>query len=225
MRLNKEIESDHPDVFGTFRIEHAVQNFLEKFKSNTETLFEWIQSTRGGVQRIGPWLGTNAVNLLIRISPDYLAGKDLSDTTLTKATLFNADLRGTKLENAQLSGVSLVDARFFRRDIAFSRIDNAYVSLHVLKTREFSNDNFFEYVFDKFEEDREAEVWPSSFRDDLLWQIDIKVKDIKDLEFLRDELSLALSTKVAIYYEECEELAREQDSAKSKRKPRASPKA
>jgi len=214
MRLNKEIESDRPKAFSTFHMDHQVQSFLQEFKPNTETLFRWIQLTKGGVHRAGSWLGTNAANLLIRISRDYLAGKDLSDTTLTNANFWRADLRGTNLKNARLNGVILVDAKFFRNDIVFSKVDNARVSLYVLKTRKYDFAGFMNDMYNKFEDERELEVWRSSFRDDLAWQIDIKVKDIKDLESFRVRLSTALSTKVAIYFDELEELEGTQDEAR-----------
>ena len=215
LRLNKEIESGRPDVFGTFLIDHQVYNFLGELEPNIETLFRWIQLTKRNKSG-RPWLGANAVNLINRISHDYFAGKDLSGTTLTKANFWRADLRGTKLKNARLSDVILVDAKFYKKDIVFSRIENARVSLYALKTGQ-SHKYSFEEIWDKLSdklEGRGFELWESSFRKDLLWQIDIYVEDLPDLEFYRDKLSSTLLTNVAIYFDECEEIARAQDSAK-----------
>ena len=222
MRLNKEIESDHPDVFGTFLIDYQLMNFLKEFAPNTETLFKWVQLTKDAVPKREPWLGTNAASLLHRISQDYFAGRDLAGTALTNVYLYDADLRGTKLKNARLSGAILEHAKFFRKDIIFSRIDNALVSFYVLKTskiRKYDDSEFFKKVSGIFQHKlQELGVFGrSSFRDDLFWEISFRVKDMQHLEFCGEKLATSLSTKVAIWFDECEELARDQDSAKPKR--------
>jgi hypothetical protein len=225
LRLNKEIETDHPDIFGTFLIDYQVQSFLVEFKLNTETLFKWIQSTKGGVRTRDPWLGTNAANLLKQISPNYFAGKDLSETILLNANLRYADLRDTRLKNTRLNGADLKGAKFFRKDIAFSKIVNANVSLYVLKghhTRKLSGSTFLHELVQILPNEEDLTVYGnSSFRDDLVWEISLAAHDINYLEFSRDTLANALSTTVAIYFDECEELVRSQDSVKSKKKLRA----
>jgi len=221
MRLNKEIEADHPDVFGTFLIDYQVQTFLERLEPNTETLFRWIQLTKGPVHRRYPWLSTNAVNLLHRISPDYFAGKDLSYITLTTADLWNADLRGTKFNNARLSSVDLTGSKFFRNDIILAEITNANVSFYVLKTsetRKYDPADFYNlFLSDEFKEDMDLGIiYDSSFRDDLFWEMYIRVKDIQDVESYREMLSAELSTEVVVYFDEIEEVAQTMDLAKSK---------
>ncbi len=222
-RLNNEIESDHPDVFGAFLINYQVQAFLEKLEPNTETLFRWIQLTKSSALTGDSWLGTNAVNLLHGISHDYFAGKDLSGTTLRHVNLWGADLRGTKLKNARLSGAQLTSARFFREDIAFSKINDATFSLYLLKTSQTrSATRVFKSLSEKFKGEKALGILGrASFRGDLFWEMTFSVKDLQDLEFSRERLSAELSTKVAIYFDECEELARAHDSAKPRRKPRA----
>jgi hypothetical protein len=54
----------------------------------------------------------------------------------------------------------------------------------------------------------------SSFREDLFWDVSFEVKDTLTLETQRRKLSTALSTKVAISFDECEQLAQEVDSLK-----------
>lgn len=225
MRLNKEIESDYPEVFGTIKIDHAVLNFLEKFEPNTETLFEWIRSTKGGVKGEGAWLGTNAADLLNRISNDYFARKDLSDTTLIRVGLRDADLRGTKLNNTQLSGADLTGAKFFKKDIVSATIHNALFSCYALKTnqtRKLSPLDVLDEVIEIFQYELEVGIKAESyFRSDLLWEITVPAKDMQHLEFCRETLATKLSTKVVIYFDECEKLAQEQDLAKVRRKQRA----
>jgi hypothetical protein len=200
MRLNKEIESDHPDIFGTFRIDSEVQNFLKKLEPNTETLFRWILLTKSGVRRRIK-LGVNAASLLNRISPDYFAGKDLSDTSLAGVDFRHADLRGTKLKNTRLNGADLKSARFFRKDIVDARIDNADISFYVLKRGQKLKhpESFFRKVVKIVPHEALAVYRPSSFRDDLVWEMTLAVQDIQHLEVSRQKLSTALSTKVAIY--------------------------
>jgi hypothetical protein len=223
MRLNKEIESDHPDAFGTFHIDHQVLSFLEKFEPNIETLFRWIQLTKGEAYRGYPRLGTNAASLLNRISRDYFAGKDLSDTTLTGADLWGADLRETRLKNTRLSNATLMSSRFFKKDIVLSNITGAGFSFYVLKTSR-TRKNHITTVYDSLSlKIRQTFGFfaQSDFREDLLWEMVAVVKDIQDLELCRETLSAALSTKVAVYFDECEELVRAHDSAKPSNKPRA----
>jgi hypothetical protein len=222
MRLNKEIGTDHPDVFGTFWIDYQVLNFLEEFKPHPETLFRWIQLTKGAVRRRAPLLGTNAANLLHRISPDYFAGRDLSGTRLINVDLFGADLRGTKLKNARLNGAMLEHVKFFRKDINLSRIDNALVSFYVIRTsqtRKIDTDELLDQVGRIFPHLEELGVFgKSSFRDDLFSEISFRVSDMQHLEFAKEKLASALSTKVAVYFDECEEVAQVQDLAKRKTK-------
>ena len=223
MRLNKEIECDHPDVFGAFSIDYHVQNFLKEFEPNTETLYRWIQLSRGGAHTERPWLATNAVSLLNRISHAYLAGKDLSETTLTNIALADADLRETKLKNARLYSPSLMSAKFLKKDIVLlSRFTNASVSFYVLKTSR-TGKNHIASVHDSLSlklKQKFGFFTQSAFRDDLLWEMVAVVKDMQDLELCRESLSAALSTKVVVYFDECEELARSQDSKKTERKLR-----
>jgi hypothetical protein len=215
MKLSTEIELDHPDVFGNYLIDQQVQDFLEKFEPNTDTLFRWIQLTKGEVHSFGTWLGTNAANLLNRISQDYFAGKDLSDTTLPALNLRGANLRGTVLKNARLKNADLRSARFFRKDIGLAEIKEALFSLYVLKNRQTDNhySQFFRRLPHGFGGMRLVGMSASSsFRDDLLWEVFYR-NDIDGLELDRQELSAALSTEVAIYFDECEALVRVQDLA------------
>jgi hypothetical protein len=209
MRLNQEIQSNRPNVFGTFLIDYPIQSFLEKFEPNVETLFRWIQLTRGGHYR-GPWLGTNAANLLNQISHDYFAGKDLSDTTLTNVDLRDADLRGTRLKDARLSKASLWGSKFFREDIVFSKCSDTTFSFYVLKTDHRRKDEALDYYRSLSPELKEQMdlgiMLESTFRDDLLWELIAPVKDLEELEPSRDKLEDALSTRVAIYFDEIEEL-------------------
>ena len=218
MRLNKEIESNHPDVFGTFRIDYEIQKFLKQFEPNPEILFQWIQSTKGGFHTAGSLLGTNAVNLLNRISHDYFAGKDLSNTRLQGVELPEADLRDTKLKNAQWDGAYLMGCRFFRKNIIFSEIKDAEVSLYVLKTnktRGYDAGEFYELLSGKLKKEMEVGIAaPSSYRDDLFFEMFTSLKHISDLDFYRQKLSAELSTSVGVYFDELEELAQAQDSAK-----------
>lgn len=228
MGLNKEIESEHPDVFATFVIDYNVQSFLEKLEPNAETLFRWIQSTKDATHN-GPWLGRNAANLLKRISHSYFAGKDLSDANLTRADLQYADLRGTNLMNARLNGAELKGARFLRKEFVLAKISNAHISLYVLKTsetRKQSTSDFAHLVIQKVPSNTISVIYAEScFRDDLVFEIAVEAKDIKHLEFCRETLSKALSTKVAIYFDECEELAHAHDSVTRSRKKKANRKA
>jgi NACHT domain/Pentapeptide repeats (8 copies)/Restriction endonuclease len=221
MRLNKEIETDHPDVFGDFLIGYEVQRFLKELEPNTDTLFRWIQLTKGGVHGESLWLGTNAANLLNQISHDYFAGKDLSDTNLRRVDLSYADLRGTRFKNARLTGADLMSAKLFKKDILPSKIFDAFVSLYVLKIgplRKYDSVMFFRSL----NEELTAEVgMPQQlFREDLFFEVVVFIKDLPAVESFREQLSTHFKTKVAVYFDECEELVREWDSAKLKNKPR-----
>jgi pentapeptide repeat protein len=207
MRLNKEIEFDNPEVFGTFLIDYQVNGFLKELEPNTETLFKWIQLTKEGVESDRPWLGTNAANLLHLISSQYFAGRDLSGTSLTNVNFLDADLKNTNLNDARLSGAELVGAKFFRKDIVLAKIDKAHVSLYISV-----KEGVFDFPSRELQNELDLFARPiSSFRNDLLSEIVITVKNISHLEFARERLSAAFSTKVAVYYNECEELAREQE--------------
>jgi hypothetical protein len=221
--LHKEIESNCPDFFHNFFIDNQVQNFLAKLELNTDTVFKWIQLTKGRAPSAGAMLGTNAANLLNRVSHDYFAGKDLSDTNLTGVDLQYADLRGANLNNTRLEGSNLRGAKFLRQQILFSMIDYAHISLYVLKTTpkgKFEPSDFAKGVIDILPIDGLSVYGRSSFRDDLVREITFPVEDIQDLESARETLALGLSTTVAVYFDECEELARTQDSAKSAKEPR-----
>jgi hypothetical protein len=161
--------------------------------------------------------------LLNRISRDYFAGKDLSDTTLTGADLWGADLRETRLKNARLSNATLISSRFFKKDIVLSKITKASFSFYVLKTSR-TRKNHIATVHDSLSLEIKQKFGfyaQSNFREDLLWEMVTVVKDIQDLELCRETLSAALSTKVAVYFDECEELVRAHDSAKPSNKRRA----
>jgi len=116
-----------------------------------------------------------------------------------------------------------MSARFFKKAMVSSNISNVHISFYVLKTNQIRKDDFME-VFTSLPEELRKRIGflgQSSFRDDLLWELTIRVEDIQDLELLREKLSAALSTKVAVYFDELEELVRAHDSAKPRTKPRA----
>jgi hypothetical protein len=102
-----------------------------------------------------------------------------------------------------------------------SKFTNVRVSFYVLKTNQTRKDDPLDFydsmgeeLIDKMED--LGIMGASSFRADLLWELVAVVKDIQSFELSRQKLSAALSTKVAIYFDECEELAREQDSLNRK---------
>jgi hypothetical protein len=121
--------------------------------------------------------------LLNRISHDFFAGKDLSDTTLESANLRGADLRGTNLENVVLSGAVLRSSRFFRKDFFLSTITCASISLYVLKTRQTRNYDalrLFNSLRPKLKTDRTFGLTLTScFRDDLVWEMFTSVTHIR----------------------------------------------
>lgn len=222
MSLSKEIEFDHLDIFGSFWIDYEILKFLEKLQPNIKTLFRWIQLTKGGAPRGASWLGTNAANLLILISRDYFAGKDLSDTMLSHVDFGEADLRDADLKNARLNNATLLGAKFSKKDLALTKITDATVSFYVLKTSR-TRKNRAENLYNSLDlalKKKFGFFAHSSFRDDLVWEMIAAVKDIQDLELSREKLSGALSTKVAVFFDECEQLVRE-DKAKRRTKPRA----
>lgn len=162
------------------------------------------------------WLGSNTASLLNGISNSCFAGRDLSDTTLTQAYLPQADLRGTKLKNTRLNGTVLTGAKFYRSDIALSRINNTRFSFYV--STELLRHHISQFVTETtvlFQAGVKVKVKPySAFGGEFLTEMTVAVKDIQHLELLREKLANAISTSVAFYFDECEELAREQALAK-----------
>ncbi len=232
MRLNEEIQSDHPELFGHFLLDYQIRNFLSEFEPNPLTLLKWIEMTKEAGHAGGVWLGTNAVTVLLRHSPNYFAGRDLSGTNLSNVNFLFADLRGSSFDNTVLKNAILSSAKFFKKDIALAKIYGVQFSYYVLKTKEtqkHSLHEFMDFVYPKINflsndgMDRKLHGFRagSSFRDDLLWEVIIKVEDILDLESIREQLSAALVTKVAIYFDECEQIAQEADSFKGRRKRKA----
>jgi hypothetical protein len=116
-----------------------------------------------------------------------------------------------------------MSSRFFKKDIVLSNITGAGFSFYVLKTSR-TRKNHITTVYDSLSlKIRQTFGFfaQSDFREDLLWEMVAVVKDIQDLELCRETLSAALSTKVAVYFDECEELVRAHDSAKPSNKRRA----
>lgn len=234
MRLNKEIESDHPEMFGQLILDIQVFRFLKEFEPDPMTLLSWIKMTRDAGHIGGPRLSINAAKLLRDISDSFFAGRDLSGTNLSGVYFGFADLRDSNLNNALLNGADLTSAKFYKKDIALAKLDSTEVSYYLLKTKETQNYDVHEFMdfakpriqflYKGLMERSVGYRFKSSFREDLLWEVEITVKDILDLEEIRKQLSDALDTKVAVFFDECEQLAQEADSRKKNSKQEATDK-
>jgi NACHT domain/Restriction endonuclease/Pentapeptide repeats (8 copies) len=228
-KLNEEIQTDNPEIFGLRILEWQIRIFLKEFAPDTQILFRWIERTKDTSNDNGIWLGSNSASLICIISNDYLAGRDLSDTNLSYAFLAGADLRGTNLNNTLLRHAELGSARFFKKDIASAKIDDAVVSFYLPKSKKTGGNNvykFYDYLIKAAKNDADfvsSNRWrgvrlASSLREDLLWEVALKIKDITDLEDLRRGVSTVLDTKVAIYSDECEQLVEELEALKERKK-------
>lgn len=222
-KLSKEIQSDQPEIFGRLRIQYQVYAFLKELDPNPLTLLRWIETTREVGHGKGTRLGGNGASLLNTISPSFLAGKDLSGTNMAAADLRNADLRGCNLQKTVISQADLKSAKFYTGSVDAAIAANTVFSYYLWKTKESQRLGLDEYMFDAVRRIREHGIDYMSlgytakahFREDMFWEMFIGVRDIRHMEAVRQGLAEALSTRVVLYYDECEQIAREADSQRT----------
>lgn len=229
-KLNDEISSNTPELFSRLEFQWEIYNFLRELRPNKETLFAWIQYTKNIRHSTGPLIGGNAASLLCLISRGYLAGKDLSGTDLREGLFRWADLRGTNFKGANVRRAQFADAKFFKED--FSPADAKGVSISYFiyidnKLRHLSWDERWDKVMDIIGiSEVDGSIYGlksmsaySSYREDLFAEFVLALSDLNDLEKFREALSDELNTKVAIYFNECEQIAQEADLLKAGRLP------
>jgi uncharacterized protein YjbI with pentapeptide repeats len=152
------------------------------------------------------------------MSAAFFAGKDLSGTDLRGAFLWGADLRHTKFRGTLLRGAELIRARFYEKDMILATLEGTELSYFVLKMRETQKLDVSEFmrVFQvqaaSMNEKVGGFMWQSSFRDDLFFEVTFLANGISDLEDIREQLAARFATKVAVYFDECEQLAQQADS-------------
>ena len=128
----EEIEKNKPDTFSLQRLQPVVAGFLTELNPNTDTLWNWIESTKSESKEDLKYLGGNAATLLCMLDRNALAGRDLSKAILMEANLFSADLRETNLNETFMKDVNIVNAQFFRKDLESGRISNFTTSVLIL---------------------------------------------------------------------------------------------
>lgn len=234
MRLDKEIQLEHPEVFGRHKFEFQVYNFLKEFKPSPLTLLKWIEMTKDAGHIGGTRLGSNAATLLHRISTSFFKGRDLSGTNLSDVNLYYADLRDCNLTNTLLINAELAGAQFYKKDIALAKLGETGISYYVSRTKEtlhYNVSQFMDHFFDKTDVSSNHEIRNridgfrvvSTYRNDLLWEVLISVQDIIQLEAIRKKISMALAAHVAIYFNEIEHLKQEGASPKRRKKQAGRP--
>jgi hypothetical protein len=220
MKLNKEIEEEHPDIFHGY-LNSEILNFVKELEPYQSTLVTWLKkSKKMGLRHTR--LGANAAELLLNISLTSLLGQDLSGLNLSNANLSGADLRTTTLNHTLLTHTALNRAKFYQENIHTAKFINTDVSFHILKssnTRGYTPDGFMVFALDELE--RADEDIPlrffkeDAYRPDVFWEVTTSISDVSELEIVRDLLSSAFQTGVAVFWDEFEQLEREADSGKS----------
>lgn len=222
LKLNKEIQSDDPVIFRR-RLDSQIIDFLKEFEPDRQILFKWIQLTRSEPKMRDSQLGANAAGLLVKISQSLLSGKDLSGTNLSRAGLFGADLRGSALHDTLLTFSVLERGKFHKKDVRAAKFDNTQVSFHILKSakpRAANSFAFMDFAIHRLRSIGRQNIPigffdEAGYRPDAFWEVTIQISDVSELDLMRDLLSTALKTPVAVYWDEFEQLEREADSRNS----------
>ena len=102
----KEIETGKFTYFPKAKLTEEIITFLLEQNPKQSKLFELVINSKS-LNEETRWLGSNAANILLRLNPHAFAGKDLSNTDLPGVNFIFADLRGTKLQNANLENSTL----------------------------------------------------------------------------------------------------------------------
>ena len=221
MKVKKEIQSDEPAISRSYLGSQVIE-FLKEFEPNHQTLFKWIRLTRKDLELRNSNLGANAAELLVKISPSSLSGKDLSGTNLIGANLFDADLRGSTLRNASLAYALFERVKFYKTTIRGAKFDDTFVSFHILKPAKalgYDIEQYMDFVEDELRSaghDIQMEYFDEDgYRPDLFWEASTPLSSVSELDAMRDLLATTLKTKVAVFWDEFERLEREADSKKS----------
>lgn len=220
MKLNEKIEENKPAIFHAY-LNSEILDFVKEFEPDQSTLLTWIELSKD-LELRHTRLGANAAELLLNISRTSLLGEDLSGVNLSNANLSGADLRTTTLSHTLLTNSVLNRVKFYWEDVQTAKFASTDVSFHILKsskTRGYGLGRFKTLVLDALE--RADEDIPLGFfeedayRPDLFWEVTTPISAVSELEILRDLLTSALKTPVAVFWDEFEQLAREADSEKS----------
>ncbi len=139
--LFEEIEKNAPNNFDRHRLEPVVAGFLNEFNPNTDTLWNWIESTKSEKNVDSKYLGGNSATLLCILDRNALAGKDVSKAVLIGANLDSTDLRGTNFSETIMKGVNLFNAKFFRKDLESARISDSIFSLYYFGNHTLEDDD------------------------------------------------------------------------------------
>lgn len=127
VQFNKEISTNDPRSFGTSPLQPVIVEFLKEFEPNKDTLLKWIGKTKRSPLQAGVYWGGNAATLLCALSPNALAGKNLSDTKLVGANLRFANLRGARLKGTLIGDSKLEAARFSKEQMAEATLSDLSV--------------------------------------------------------------------------------------------------
>ncbi len=213
-----ESKTGIPKLLQKRSLEPVILDFLGEMNLGVNKLFQWIERTRAFPFGDASILAGNAASLLCSMSTDSLANRDLSRTSLLRANLTLADLRRTQIKGASLKYCNFVGARLSLEDFQKAEsVTDCLFSLFYINPRgreelEWTNTNLLRKL------QREHQVSGISLGNQVFETGDflldnsaatmlvLAVNDIKTLHILREYCAEMLSTKVAIYWDEIEQL-------------------
>jgi hypothetical protein len=221
-----EMTEDRPLSFGRAPLQSVIREFLLEFKLNKDILYKWLDDSRGKSLGEVKYLGGNSATLLCRRSHDALAGRNLANVNLTGISLISADLRGSNLKGALLTNVDLYRAKFGSNELEGANLQHTHVTFYFItelpdnyvgkhkalrRNERFIGGMPLLYLRTRTRGIRaKLETMASGIQaiagNKILGRMGVYIDGFDDLERKRKIASDDLSTTVAVFFDEYEQL-------------------